>query len=121
MVLLTGLMSKYAGRLGGLVCVSGYLPLADKISDPRLEAGVLGELGILPILLTRGVQDVVVPKRYFRICVQGLKQLGIKKESLEKHEYEDLGHDISPLTLRDMCGWFKSIVPYLQKNSVACR
>lgn len=35
MALLTGLVSKYSGRLGGLFGLSGCLPLSDRISTLR--------------------------------------------------------------------------------------
>lgn len=58
MTLLTGLTSKYAGKLGGLVGLSGYLPLADKISTLRADAGLTKHVDEdVPIFLVRG-EDV---------------------------------------------------------------
>lgn len=54
MTLMTGL--RYPRRLAGLLGLSGYLPLADRLPAERHEAN-----NDVPILLAHGSQDPVVP------------------------------------------------------------
>ncbi|KAF3005140.1 hypothetical protein E8E13_010400 [Curvularia kusanoi] len=69
MTLLTGLISKYAGKLGGLVGLSGYMGIPERIPELREEAGLpkAVEDGV-EIFLGRGTGDRLVPKRYHRLC-----------------------------------------------------
>ncbi|KAJ6274059.1 acyl-protein thioesterase [Bipolaris maydis] len=86
MALLTGLVSKYSGRLGGLFELSGYLPLADRIPTLREKAGLL-----------KDVNDEV----------ERLFGLGIKEEKTTIKEYENMGHIMSGAELRDLCAWLE--------------
>lgn len=109
--LLTGMLSKYSGRLGGLIGLSGYLPLVSRIPQLREEAGLAKEVDDeVPIFLARGTKDMLVPKRYHRMCYEGLCELGIKEERVEIHEY-DTGHVMSGAELRDLCAWLEKVVP----------
>jgi predicted esterase len=112
MSLLTGLMSKYSGNLAGLVGLSGYLPLPERIPILREEAGLSKEVpdGI-EIFLARGTGDRLVPKRYHRLCHERLVELGVKEEHLVLKEYEGMGHVMSGAELRDLCEWLERIVP----------
>ncbi|KAF1844032.1 alpha/beta-hydrolase [Cucurbitaria berberidis CBS 394.84] len=81
MAILTGLVSKYAGKLGGLVGLSGYLPLSERISALRKEAGLLEMVNDnVEIFLARGTGDRLVPKRYHRSCYETLHGYGVKEE-----------------------------------------
>ncbi|KAF2031864.1 acyl-protein thioesterase 1 [Setomelanomma holmii] len=112
MSLLTGLVSKYAGNLGGLVGLSGYLPLPDRIPALR-EAGELPKevLDDVEVFLARGTGDRLVPKRYHRLCHERLVELGVKEDRLTLKEYEGMGHVMSGPELRDLCEWLERVVP----------
>lgn len=113
--LLTGLTSeKYAGKLAGLVCLSGYLPLHDRIQALRTEASLPETVGHVPMFIVRGQSDVLVPKRYLRLQLEKLKELGVEDSALEVHEYEGLGHRLSPQELMDLCTWLEKIIPALE-------
>ena len=112
--LLAGLTSKYAGRLAGLVCLSGYLPLADQIQHLRSLNGLPESVGDVPIFLARGVPDPLVPKRYWATCLNKLGDLGWKKEAIELHEYEGLGHSVSGKELQDLSSWLYGVIPPLE-------
>ena len=113
--LMTGLTSsKYAGRLAGLVCLSGYLPLQDRIQALRVEANLPEKIGDVPIFLVRGQKDILVPKRYLRLQLEKLKELGIRDDAIEVHEYEGLGHSLSPRELMDLCTWLEKVMPPLE-------
>ncbi|KAJ9647177.1 hypothetical protein H2201_003397 [Coniosporium apollinis] len=115
MSLLTGLVSaKYAGKLAGLVGLSGYLPLAERIQQLRAEAELPAVVGDVPIFLVRGMKDMLVPKRYFRINREKLQELGVKDEAVEVHEYEGLAHNTSGEEIRGLCAWLEKVVPPLE-------
>jgi predicted esterase len=116
MTLLTGLTSsKYAGKLGGLVGLSGYLPLADRIPALREAAGLAKHVeDDVGMLLARGTRDMLVPKRHFRICYETLFGLGMKQEKVVVKEYEGLGHTVGGAMMRDMCEFLERVVPALE-------
>jgi len=113
--LLTGLISKYAGRLGGLVGLSGYLPLMDQVPQLRKEAGLPKEVkDEVEVFLARVTGDRIVPKRYHRMCYEALYELGIKEEQVTIHEYEGMGHVMNGVELRDLCNWLERVVPEIE-------
>jgi predicted esterase len=116
MTLLTGLTSsKYTGKLGGLVGLSGYLPLADGIPALREAAGLAKHVDDdVDVLLARGTRDMLVPKRHFRICYETLFGLGMKQEKVVVKEYEGLGHTVGGAMMRDMCEFLERVVPALE-------
>ncbi|KAF1946611.1 alpha/beta-hydrolase [Clathrospora elynae] len=112
MALLTGLVSKYTGKLGGLVGLSGYLPLSDRIPVLRGESGLPKEHeDDVEVFLARGTGDRLVPKRYHRMCYETLYSLGVKEERVTLKEYEGMGHVMGGAELRDLCAWLESVVP----------
>ncbi|KAJ4291143.1 hypothetical protein N0V90_010341 [Kalmusia sp. IMI 367209] len=116
MALFTGLTSsKYAGRLGGLVGLSGYLPLAENIPQLRDEAGLLVKTNDdIQVFLARGTRDMLVPKRYLPLCSNKLLELGFKQEQLTVKEYQGMGHAMGSAELRDLCTWSEKVVPPLE-------
>lgn len=111
MAMLVGLVSKYAGRLGGLAGLSGYLPLPERIPKLREEAGLPKEVADVEVFLARGTGDRLVPKRYHRMCYEALYDLGISKELVTLKEYEGMGHVMGGAELRDLCAWLEKVVP----------
>ncbi|KAJ4365891.1 hypothetical protein N0V83_008513 [Neocucurbitaria cava] len=112
MALLTGLVSGYAGKLGGLVGLSGYLPLPERIPALREEAGLSKEVhDDVELFLARGSGDRLVPKRYHRLCYEDLFGYGIKEGQVTIKEYEGMGHSMSGAELRDLCTWLEGVVP----------
>lgn len=115
MALMTGLVSKYSGRLGGLVGLSGYLPLSDRIPALREEAGLPKELSDdVSVFLARGTGDRLIPKRFHRLCCERLLELGIKEEKTTVKEYEGMGHGMSGPELRDLCTWLEKVVSEIE-------
>ena len=112
--LLAGLTSKYAGKLAGLVCLSGYMPLIDKIQRLRSMGGHPATVGEVPIFVARGTKDMLVPKRYLTMCVDKLRELDVSESALEVHEYQDMGHTVSGEELRHLCQFLEKIVPALE-------
>lgn len=115
MTLFTGLTSgKYAGKLGGLVCVCGYLPMAEQIEQLREESELAKDVGDVPIFIARGMKDMLVPKRYYEISSDKLSKLGYKDELIERHEYPNQGHTIDGPILRDLCVWLEKTIPQVE-------
>ncbi|KAI9686455.1 MAG: hypothetical protein M1820_010628 [Bogoriella megaspora] len=112
--LLSGLTSKYAGRLAGWVCLSGYLPLDGEIQNLRARAGLHATVGEMPIFLARGLKDTLVPRRYLSLALDKLRGLDVNEAALEVHEYEGLGHAASGEELRDLCVWLERLILALE-------
>ena len=77
MTLHTGLRCPH--RLGGLMCLSGYLSLADKLALEKSAASM-----DTPIFMVHGKGDPVIPIQYSEQSRDFLTQLGYQ---LEWHEY----------------------------------
>jgi lysophospholipase-1 len=116
MAMLVGLTSQeYCGKLGGLVGLSGYLPLADKMLALREEAGLSEKTDDdIHVFIAKGTRDMLVPKRYLTICTKKLLACGIKEERLTVKEYDGIGHAICGAELRDLCAWLEKVVPLLE-------
>ncbi|KAF2827701.1 acyl-protein thioesterase 1 [Ophiobolus disseminans] len=114
MALLTGLVGKYAGELGGLVGLSGYLPLLDRITALRDEAGLPEHMDDrVEVFLARGTVDRLVPKCYHRLCYEKLLDMGTTQEGLTLKAYEGMGHVMGGAELRDLCVWLERVLPAL--------
>jgi predicted esterase len=100
--LVTGLTSPgHAGRLAGLIGLSEYLPLHDRILAMRTDSGLPEMVGDIPMFIVRGKSDMLVPKRYLRLQLEKLKELGVPDSAIEVHEYNCLGHNTIPEELMD--------------------
>lgn len=95
MTLQTGL--RYPKKLAGLLCLSGYLPLADSISAERSEANCS-----TPVFMAHGRADAVVHINRAETSRDYLKNLGYAvqwkdypmQHSLCEEEIHDIGHVI---------------------------
>lgn len=118
--LLTSLLSsKYSGKLAGVVALSGYLALgAQRIKTLRTQYGLserLSDDDRKYVFLARGMRDLLIPKRYHRMGLDALEELGLDEKSITVKEYEGLGHSIAPVELREMCEWLENVVPPLDE------
>jgi len=106
--LVAGLSSRYAGKLGGLVGLSGYLPLRRRVRRER--ENLEKERKEMHVFLAHGTRDTLVPMRIFRdyqIRVKGM----VGDDFVEAHDYEGMGHNTSGLELRDVCVFLEKILP----------
>ena len=99
MTLMTGLRA--AERLAGLVGLSGYLPLADKIAAERTSINV-----DLPIFMAHGRQDPVIPIDRAIASRDALIALG---HPVEWHEYP-MPHSVCPEEIRDLQRWLLRVL-----------
>ncbi|KAJ4147024.1 hypothetical protein LMH87_001577 [Akanthomyces muscarius] len=98
--LVLGLASEYAGRFAGIFGLMGYLPLEQQLESIRNKHAPEASLVDQPVLIARGMQDALVPSRYFKSCFAALQARQIRK--IDMHEYS-IGHTLSGQTLADLC------------------
>ena len=96
MTLMTGL--RHPERLAGLVCLSGYLPLADKTAVEVHAANA-----DVPIFMAHGLQDPVVQLARGQTSREQLEQLGYK---IEWHDYP-MPHSVCPEEVDDLAAWLR--------------
>lgn len=94
MALLTGL--RHAERLGGIVGMSGYLPLAATTAAERHTANEL-----TPIFLAHGRSDPVVPMARAIASRDALAALGYP---VQWHDYP-MGHSVCMEEIADLNVW----------------
>lgn len=105
--LLIGLMSRYKGRLGGLVGLSGYMPLSGQISksvgNSKEEHNTTTRW-----FLAHGTRDQLVPRQMFTSYSDKLKDW--EGEGVEVHMYEGMGHSTTGAEIRDLCNWLEGVL-----------
>lgn len=99
MALLTGLRHKE--RLGGIIGMSGYLPLAETTEQERTDANRL-----TPVFLAHGTMDPVVPAAAAHASRDALRALGY---DVEWHEYP-MPHSVCAQEIRDMNAWLLKVL-----------
>ncbi|WP_426208971.1 alpha/beta hydrolase [Massilia sp. TWP1-3-3] len=99
MALQTGL--RHPEKLAGLMCLSGYVPLAANLSNERHDASVA-----TPIFMVHGVQDGVIPIARAEQSRDLLKALGYQ---VEWHEYM-MQHSLCQEEVDDIGAWLKKVL-----------
>ena len=109
--LVWGQLGKLRHKVGGVVCMSGYFPLADRITSIRKEKGMTeDEQSGCQWFYIHGSADALVPMKVF---VQGVEDLTkyINKDDLEGHVYDGMGHSTNNALLRDLLGFLGRVLP----------
>jgi len=99
MALMTGL--RHGERLAGLLGMSGYLPLADKLAAERSPANA-----DVPIFQAHGTQDPVIPIHRASASRDALQALGY---DVEWHSYP-MPHSVCPQEIVDMNRWLVRVL-----------
>lgn len=99
MTLMTGL--RHPERLAGLLCLSGYLPLADKTASERAGANQN-----TPLFMAHGLDDPVITIDRARASRDVLKELGYP---VEWHEYR-MPHSVALDEIRDISHWLTTVL-----------
>ncbi len=99
MTLMVGL--RHAEQLAGLICMSGYLPLADKTAAERSAASQ----GV-PIFLGHGTYDGMIVLPRAEASRDALKAMGY---AVEWHSYP-MEHSVCPQEIADMQGWLRRVL-----------
>jgi len=99
MTLQTGL--RHPEKLAGMLCLSGYLALADKTAAERTEESL-----DTPIFMAHGRMDPVVPCLRAQQSRDLLKAMGYQ---IEWHEYP-MQHTLCADEVEDISAWLKKIL-----------
>jgi phospholipase/carboxylesterase len=99
MVLQTGL--RHPQRLAGIMALSCFLPLADKVAAEAVPAN-----RDVPIFMAHGTQDPLIPLARARHAHDLLTGLGYR---IEWHEYP-MPHSVSDVEIRDISAWLQRIL-----------
>jgi phospholipase/carboxylesterase len=99
MALQTGL--RHPERLAGIMALSCFLPLTDKVS-----AEVSAANRDVPIFMAHGTQDPLIPMARARHAHDLLTSLGFR---VEWHEYP-IPHSVSDAEIRDISAWLQKIL-----------
>ncbi len=92
---------RHPQKLAGLMCLSGYVPLADKIADERHPANQTTS-----IFMVHGTADPVIPVQRAEQSRDLLKQLGYQ---VEWHDYW-MQHSVSPQEVVDIGNWLRKVL-----------
>jgi phospholipase/carboxylesterase len=99
MTLQTGV--RHPEKLAGMLCLSGYLPLADKVVHERTEESLA-----TPIFMAHGRQDNVVPIARAHQSRDLLAGMGY---AVEWHEYM-MAHTLCLEEIQDIAAWLKKVL-----------
>jgi len=99
MTLQTGM--RHREKLAGMLCLSGYLPLADKVGHERSEESI-----DTPVFMAHGRQDHVVPFIRAEQSRDVVKGLGYQ---VEWHEYA-MQHSLCFEEVQDISAWLKKVL-----------
>ncbi len=99
MSLMVGL--RHAERLGGVLGMSGYLPLAATTSAERSQAN-----HDVPVFLAHGTQDGVINIARAHESRDALKAMG---HPVEWHEYA-MDHSVCPQEIEDIAAWLRRVL-----------
>lgn len=89
-------------RLAGIIALSGYLPLADRLAIERTHANLL-----TPIFMAHGLQDSVVLPRRGEEARDALLALG---HQVAWHAYQT-EHNVIPEEVEDMGAFLRQVLP----------
>ena len=92
---------RFTRRLGGIMALSTYLPLADSTEQERSEAN-----GDIPIMMAHGVHDQTIPLQAGLESKDLLGHLGYK---VSWHTYP-MEHSVCTEEVQDISGWLTSVL-----------
>lgn len=93
---------RQAKRLGGIMALSTYLPLAEKLAEEKTEANQNA-----PIFLVHGAIDQVIPIELAYTTRGQLEKAGYAPEW---HEYEHMPHSVSLDEINHISEWLGRIL-----------
>ncbi|MBQ5939884.1 alpha/beta hydrolase [Massilia sp. AB1] len=99
MTLQTGL--RHPEKLAGMLCLSGYLPLATVVGNERNEVGLS-----TPIFMAHGRQDHVVPFLRAEQSRDALQAMGYQ---VEWHAYQ-MQHSLCLEEVQDISKWIRKVL-----------
>ncbi|KAJ6626953.1 Phospholipase/carboxylesterase [Mycena sp. CBHHK59/15] len=117
MSLLTGMIS--SKQLGGVVVLSGRLPLRDKNGEyPKFKELASPHVASVPIFWGHGTSDPMISYSLGQKSVNFLtSELGLptaatgEVNGVSFNTYEGMSHSIGPQELKDLGNWLKKVLP----------
>lgn len=111
--LVWGLIGRWRDKVAGVVLLSGYFPLADRMEEIRRDKNIetVKDKGDKKWFLAHGTKDVLIPTRLFNEAKESLGKFIDVQRDVESHIYEGMGHSVGPPVLRDLLGWFAKVIP----------
>ncbi|KAJ9640242.1 uncharacterized protein PV06_10760 [Exophiala oligosperma] len=110
--LVWSLVGRLRHDVAGLVCLSGYLPLKDRIQALQQERPAASPEGTdkRRWFYVHGTRDMLVPKRLY---LQGKEELSrlVGQDRIEEHLYEGMGHSTNAAELRDLLTFLERVIP----------
>lgn len=108
--LVWGLTGRMRNKVGGMVCLSGYFPLRDKIVELRKKRIIMEEQDRKQWFYVHGTMDMLVPSKLYE---QGKEELAkwVDDANIEGHLYPGMGHSTGSAELRDLLGFFEKVIP----------
>jgi len=106
MSLFTGLT--YEQKLGGIISLSGYLPLVSSIKKINYQS--------TPIFIGLGEHDQIVLPEWTKASYNWLIKNNFNNINIHKYPME---HSICIEEIRDLCNWLKTLIslaPIVEKN-----
>lgn len=104
-----GLVGEQRRHCAGIVGLSGYLALADRIEGIRESQGSKDEGG-KRWFMAHGVKDMLVPIKLFAESMQKLEKF-VDEDKIEGHVYESMVHSTAPGELRDLLAFLGGVAP----------
>jgi phospholipase/carboxylesterase len=92
---------RHPEKLAGMMCLSGYVPLADKLAAERTEASLA-----TPVFMAHGRHDNVVPFSRAEASRDFLVSLGCQ---VEWHEYT-MQHSVCLEEVQAISAWLKKVL-----------
>lgn len=113
--LVWGLIGRERDNVAGVVPLSGYFPLGDRIGTIRKERGLSEGADQASEkkkwFMGHGSRDVLVPTKLFRKQKEELAKWVDFERDVEDHLYDNMAHSFVAAELRDMLAWLSKIVP----------
>jgi predicted esterase len=100
--------SRWREKIGGVVGLSGYLPLAERLEGMRKTAEGKDAEKEKKWFIVHGTKDILVPLRLFENTKKILSTL-LDPACIETHTYENMGHSTCTAELRDLLMWLESV------------
>jgi predicted esterase len=92
-------------KLAGILGLSGYLPIIDKLVSIQREVNLK-----TPVFLGHGTNDNVVKFEFGQMSRDAL-QNNFNYRNVEWHQYEGLVHSVSPEELNDIFEFLERVLP----------
>ena len=93
---------RYPKRLGGIIALSAFLPLAGSLQSEKSDANAA-----LPIFLAHGSEDPVVP---VDLGYRAQKVLEREGYEVEWHEYRGMAHSVSEQEIFHLAEWLEQLL-----------